>query len=90
MEILDAMDIEIHEKCKNPNKNARMDVWEALEDGTLESHSRSRGFERCRSPRPQNEPCGSFRFKSAAIGLDRMQGLTIEVGRSSVSPPHNA
>jgi hypothetical protein len=45
MDILDSMDIDTPEKCQNPNKNTQMDVLEAVENETLESHSRSPGFE---------------------------------------------
>jgi hypothetical protein len=45
MEIVDALDISPPKKRKNPNKTHEMDVLEAVENETLESHSRSRGFE---------------------------------------------
>jgi len=39
MEILDTMDIWAPEKCKNPTKMHEMDVLEAVENETLESHA---------------------------------------------------
>jgi hypothetical protein len=39
MEILDVMDIETPEKCKNPTKTYEMEVLEAMENETLESNS---------------------------------------------------
>ena len=45
MEILDSMDSFAPEKRKNLNKNARNGVLDAVEDRTLESHSRGPGFE---------------------------------------------
>ena len=43
--MLDAMDIYTPEKRKNHSKMHKMDVFDALEDETLESHSRGPGFE---------------------------------------------
>ena len=45
VDMLDRMDIYSAKKRKKPNKNARMNVLEAVENKTLESHRRGPEFE---------------------------------------------
>jgi hypothetical protein len=45
MEILNSKDIYTPKNAKNQTKSHKMDVLEALEDESLESHSRGLGFE---------------------------------------------
>ena len=47
-EILDAMDMWALKNAKIQTKTHEMDVLEAVENETLESHNRSRGFEALR------------------------------------------
>jgi hypothetical protein len=49
VEILDTTDIQTSKNAKNPNKTHEMDVLEALENETLESHSRVRELESLRA-----------------------------------------
>jgi hypothetical protein len=45
VEVLDVMTFRPLKNAKIQTKTYKMDVWEALEDEPLESHSRGPGFE---------------------------------------------
>ena len=65
--------------AKIQTKTHEMDVLEAVENETLESHSGSRGFERYRVRAHKNEQQGSFCFiGSSLIKTTKKQAILLE------------